>query len=195
MLKKTITYMNFNDEEETEDFYFHLSQAELAEMELSHKGGLKAALERIIEKEDGKAIVEEFKNIILSSYGEKSLDGKRFMKTQELRDKFVSTEAYSVLFMELATDTDAAIEFINGVVPAALAAEVAKIPSAHKDEKGEKITVLEPVVAEGPDLPDEPRNDVEPRTVTQAELDHMSMEQIAALRKEVAEGTVVIETA
>lgn len=130
MLKKTITYKDFNDQEVSEDFYFHLSKAELVELEMSHRGGLSASLERIVASEDNKSIVQEFKNIILTAYGEKSDDGRRFIKNQELRDSFASTEAYSTLFMELVTDVNAATEFINGIMPAGLpeeaAAELAK---------------------------------------------------------------------
>ena len=80
MLKKTITYKDFNEEEVTEDFFFHLSQAELVELEMSHEGGLVAAMQRIIETDDRAAIILEFKKIILLAYGKKSLDGKRFIK-------------------------------------------------------------------------------------------------------------------
>ncbi len=126
MLKKTITYVDFNEETVSEDFYFHLSQAELVELEMSHDGGLSDSLKKIIEAEDGKAIIAEFKNIILSSYGKKSGDGRRFIKNQILRDEFESSEAYSVLFMELVTETDKAIEFVNGIVPGAILAEAAR---------------------------------------------------------------------
>ena len=99
MLKKTITYEDFNGEERSEDFFFHLSKAELVELEMSHQGGLSEALKRIVAAEDAKSIIAEFKNIILSAYGQRSEDGRRFTKNQTLRDEFESTEAYSVLFM------------------------------------------------------------------------------------------------
>lgn len=127
MLKKTITYEDFNEETVSEDFFFHLSKAELVELEMSHEGGLAASLQRIIDAEDGKSIIAEFKNIILSAYGRRSDDGRRFIKSQSQRDEFESTEAYSTLFMELVTDTDAAIEFINGIIPKGMAEEVAKL--------------------------------------------------------------------
>lgn len=125
MLKKTIKYTDFNEEEVVEDHYFHLSQAELVELEMSHEGGLSESLKKIIAAEDGKSIIKEFKNIILSSYGKKSADGRRFIKTQEMRDEFESSEAYSTLFMELVTNPEAAIEFINGIVPSKLPAPIA----------------------------------------------------------------------
>lgn len=127
MLKKTITYEDFNGDTVSEDFFFHLSQAELVELELSHEGGLSESLKKIVAAEDGKAIISEFKNIIMTSYGVRSPDGKRFVKNQALRDEFESTEAYSTLFMELVMDTDAAITFVNGIVPAKMAVEAAKL--------------------------------------------------------------------
>lgn len=124
MLKKSITYTDFNGDQITEDFFFHLSKAELIELEMSHKDGLSEAMKKIIEAEDGKAIMEEFKKIILKAYGKKSEDGKRFIKTQELREEFESSEAFSELFMELVTNADAASEFVNGMVPAGFAEEI-----------------------------------------------------------------------
>lgn len=118
MLKKTITYPDYNGGSRTEDFYFNLTQAEVTEMELSVDGGLVEMINRIVAAQDGKQIIATFKDIILRAYGEKSPDGKRFVKSQELRDAFAQTEAYSILFMELATNADAAAAFINGIVPA-----------------------------------------------------------------------------
>lgn len=117
MLKKTITYTDFNGEEASEDYFFHLSKAELVELEMSHEGGFVESMQKIVEAEDNKAIIAEFKKIILQSYGKKSMDGKRFIKNQTLRDEFESSEAYSTLFMELVTDTDSAIQFMNGIIP------------------------------------------------------------------------------
>lgn len=118
MLKKTMKYIDYDGNERTEDFYFNLSKAELTEMELSHDGGLTRMMEKIVATRDSKKIVEIFKDLILRAYGEKSLDGKRFVKNQELRDSFSQTEAYSDLFMELAFDAEAAAAFVNGIVPA-----------------------------------------------------------------------------
>lgn len=117
MLKKTITYKDFDGNERTEDFYFNLTKAEVMEMELGVTGGMTQMLQKIIEKQDSKQIIEIFKEIILKSYGEKSPDGKRFVKNQELRDAFEQTNAYSELFMELATNADAATAFVNGILP------------------------------------------------------------------------------
>lgn len=117
MLKKTITYTDYNGAERTEDFYFNLTKAEVVEMQYSIGGGLKERLERIVQTQDQPAIIREFKGLILKAYGEKSDDGKRFMKSEEISNKFACTEAYSILFMELATNADKASEFVNGITP------------------------------------------------------------------------------
>lgn len=119
MLKKTITYIDYDDNKRTEDFYFNLTKAELTEMEMSHDGGLVKALNQLIATQDHKRIIEIFKDLILKAYGIKSLDGKRFVKSQEIKDSFAQTEAFSELFMELATDANSAAAFVNGIIPAA----------------------------------------------------------------------------
>lgn len=117
MIKKTMTYTDYDGVQRTEDFYFNLTKAEVAEMQMSTVGGLDKMINQIISEQDGKRIIELFKDLVLRSYGKKSPDGRRFIKNQELRDDFAQTEAYSDLFMELATDTDAASAFVNGIVP------------------------------------------------------------------------------
>ena len=121
MLKKTITYTDYNGAERKEDFYFNLTKAEIMEMEMSISGGLTEMINRIVAAQDAPAIVKIFKELILKAYGEKSADGRRFMKVDEngvpLSINFSQTEAYSQLFMELATDADAASAFVNGIVP------------------------------------------------------------------------------
>ena len=126
MLKKTITYTDYNGAERTEDFYFNLSKAEITEMEMGVKGGLTETITRIVAAQDSPAIIKIFKDLILKAYGVKSPDGKRFEKSEELSTEFAQTEAYSNLFMELAFDANKAAEFINGIVPADLAKEAAK---------------------------------------------------------------------
>lgn len=117
MLKKTIKYTDFDGNEREETFYFNLTQAEIAEMELSTEGGLAAKINKIIETKDNPTIIGLFKDMIGRAYGEKSADGKYFVKNDVVRNAFMATEAYSVLFMELATNPDAAAAFINGIVP------------------------------------------------------------------------------
>lgn len=117
MLKKSIKYVDYNGLEREEDFYFNLSKAEITEMELSVDGGLSGMLERIVKAQDVKEIVKVFKEVIFKAYGEKSSDGKRFVKSKELSEAFSQTEAYNELFMELIMDGDKASEFVKALLP------------------------------------------------------------------------------
>ena len=119
MLKKKITYIDYNGTERTEDFYFNLTKSEVMEMEMSTTGGLAEKITNLIAAQDSPSIIKIFKDLILKSYGEKSPDGKRFAKSEELSDAFSQTEAYSNLFMDLASNSDAAAAFVNGIVPSA----------------------------------------------------------------------------
>ena len=119
MLKKTITYKDYNGVERTEDFMFNLTKAEILEMQLTKDGGMDAAIKKIVDAKDAPEIMKVFKDLILKAYGIVSDDGRRFIKSKEISDSFSQTEAFSMLFMELATDTDAAAAFVNGIVPAA----------------------------------------------------------------------------
>lgn len=118
MLTKTITYTDYNGTERTEKFYFNLSKAELMEMELTTAGGYGEMLQNIVNAQEGPTLIKIFKELVLKAYGQKSADGKRFIKSEELSTAFSQTEAYSILFMELATDAKAAAEFVNGIIPA-----------------------------------------------------------------------------
>lgn len=173
MIKKTVTYTDFNGDEVSEDLFFHLSQAELVEMEMSEKEGLSAALKKIVDAEDGKAIIREFKTIILSAYGQRSEDGKRFVKTQQLRDEFESSEAYSALFMELVTDTDAAVEFTNGIVPVKVVEE-----ATRRIEEASRTDHLQVVP--------------EPRKVTKAEMQAMTPEDLRNFTTAISNGEAVL---
>lgn len=117
MLKQAITYTDYDGVERTEEFYFNLSKAEVAELEMSLPGGMTGLLKQIATTQDRKRLIDLFKDMILRSYGEKSMDGRRFIKSKELSEAFSQTEAYSELFMMLATDSDKAAEFINGIMP------------------------------------------------------------------------------
>lgn len=117
MIKKTITYTDYDGNIRTEAFYFNLSKVEVAEMEVSAEGGFSKMIENIVSAQDNKRIIEIFKEFILKSYGVKSADGKRFIKSQELRDEFSQTEAYTELFMELSNNAEVAVTFINGIIP------------------------------------------------------------------------------
>lgn len=126
MLKKTITYVDYNGLERTEDFHFNLTKAELMKMQMGTAGGLAETMQKLVNEKEAPAIIKMFEDLVLGAYGEKSSDGKRFIKNDEVRENFASTEAYSILFMELATDADKAAEFIKAIIPSDLADEVAK---------------------------------------------------------------------
>lgn len=126
MLKKKVTYTDYNGVERTEDFYFNLSKAEIMELELGTTGGFAEMIQKVVAAQDGPTIVKIFKDLVLKAYGEKSADGKRFVKSDEIATAFSQTEAYSQIFMELATDADAAAKFVNGIIPKDMADEVAK---------------------------------------------------------------------
>lgn len=126
MLKKTITYNDYNGSELTEDFLFNLSKAEVLEMEMATPGGFSEMIQRVISTQNTPELIKIFKELILKSYGEKSADGKRFVKSPELSEAFSQTEAFSNLFMELATNADEAAAFVNGIMPSDFAKQAKK---------------------------------------------------------------------
>ena len=115
MIKKTITYVDYNDQERTEDFYFNLTQAEIVEWHTDTPGGLADYVRKITSEQNHASIVKMFKELVLKSYGEKSPDGRRFMKSEAIAEAFSQTEAYSQIFMELAQSAELAAEFVNGI--------------------------------------------------------------------------------
>ena len=126
MLKKVIKYTDYNGVEREEEKYFNFNKAELMEMELTTVGGLSGLIEKIIQTKDYPSLVKMFKGLILDSYGEKSADGIQFEKSDSIRKRFEQSEAYSELFMELATNSESAANFINGIIPKDLRDQVAK---------------------------------------------------------------------
>ncbi len=124
MLKKRIKYTNLDGMQVEEDFYFHLSKAELAEMELLYEGGLSAHLQKVVESDKKREILEMFKTIITTSYGIRGDDGKQFIKNPALTEVFRNTDAFSELLMEFFTNVQAATEFIRGILPADLVAKI-----------------------------------------------------------------------
>ena len=126
MLKKTITFMDFNDNERTEDFYFNLTKTELTKLNFGKTGGLTEIIKKITSTQDLPKIIAMFEEIITYSYGEKSLDGRTFIKNDEVLAAFTQTNAYSQLYMELATNATSAAAFIEGIVPRDIAEEMAK---------------------------------------------------------------------
>ncbi len=145
MLKRDITYLDFNDEEVTDTFYFNITKSEIVELEVEHKEGLDATIKKIIETKDNKSLVAEFKRIILLSYGEKSADGKRFIKSDESREEFSQTAAFDSLFMELATQDEAAATFIKGVLPKDMTADMDKpyLPPPSNTKTVPSVTEIE----------------------------------------------------
>lgn len=124
MIKRTITYTDYNDVERKEDFFFNLTKAEIMEMTFSYAGDLAEALQKMIDTKDKPALAKMFKELVLKAYGEKSEDGRRFIKSKEISDAFSQTEAYSILYMELATDDKAAAAFVNGIIPSDIAKQI-----------------------------------------------------------------------
>lgn len=127
MLKKTMTYTDYDGVERTEDFYFNLSKSELMEMQLTTDGGYDQMIERIVNAKDLPALAAVFKDLLLKAYGEKSSDGKRFVKSREISEAFSQTPAYDSLYMQLVTDDNVASEFVKGLFPKDLVAEVNKL--------------------------------------------------------------------
>lgn len=132
MLKKTITYTDYDGIERTEDFYFNYSKAEVAKMELRQNGGLKRLLEKMQKERNNEQLVKFFDEFILGAYGERSMDGRRFEKSKEMQDAFRETEAYSELFLELL-DADKMADFVNAVLP--------NIPEDHKNPQENGMAV------------------------------------------------------
>lgn len=126
MLKKTITWEDYNGVERKEDFYFNLSKAEIMKMQFSYANGLSEALQKMIDTKNTVELAKMFEELILKAYGEKSDDGRRFIKSKELSTAFSQTEAFSILYMELAMDDKAAAAFVNGIIPSDVAKELAK---------------------------------------------------------------------
>ena len=133
MVVKKIKYTDFNGVEREEEFMFNLTEAEITEMELTTDGGLSDSIKKIISAQDTPEIIKTFKMLLLKSYGENSVDGRRFIKSEELTEAFTQTNAYSQFFMELATDDKAAIAFINGIIPDSMRERVAEDGSNTSD--------------------------------------------------------------
>lgn len=200
MLKKDITYNDLDDNPITETFWFNLNKAELAKMALSKEGkegGFESWVKRIQASNDGEVIIENFEKILLATIGERSADNKRFVKSDEIRDNFRYSDAYSVLFMEMVTDAEKMAAFVNGIVPAALrnevAAETAKqIGSAPAEAAAPQATTAPAqsptVVAPEPPKDNRPEWMKDPNRIpTQAELRGATVEQMQeAFRRQSA---------
>ena len=137
MIKKTYEYKDLEGRTHVEDHYFALSKAELAEWELTTDGGMREYLTRIVEEGNPKVIIAAFKDLLMRSYGKRSEDGRRFIKSDALSLEFMQTEAYSELFIELVTDAKAAAEFVRGIVPGDLSGVV---PEKVQDKPSQEET-------------------------------------------------------
>lgn len=126
MFKKTINYIDFDGNERSEDFYFNLTKAEIQKMAYSVEGGLDNLIKKIIQTRDYSRLIELIEDLIARSYGEKSLDGRRFEKSEEILHRFTQTQAYSDLYMELSGDDKKLLEFVKGIIPSDVAQEVEK---------------------------------------------------------------------
>lgn len=126
MLKKTITFTDYNGTERTEDFYFNLKKSELMELQLGIDGGMTQYIQKLVSAQDMPKLMDLFKKIIKTAYGVKSDDGRRFIKSDEIFKEFEETEAYSELFMEISTDDKKAADFFNAIIPPELVAEAQK---------------------------------------------------------------------
>lgn len=133
MIKQTITFPDLDGKSVTEDFYFHLSKSELAELAVSVEGGLKSYLESIIASNDGGLIIAAFKDIIAKSVGRRSSDNRRFEKSPEITNAFMQSAAYDEFFFSLIQDANAAANFVSGLVPD----DVARSITATEPDKKE----------------------------------------------------------
>lgn len=140
MLKKTITYTDYNGVERTEDLYFNLTKSEIVEWQLGVDGGLSELLVKIVNAREIPQLVKYFKELILRSYGEKTDDGRRFVKSEEISEAFSQTPAYDQLYMEFLEDEEAAGEFVKGILPENFGNEFANELDKIEAEQKDKIT-------------------------------------------------------
>lgn len=133
MLKKTYTYTDYNGVERTESFYFHFTEAEILDMEMSTEGGFAERVQRIIDAKDQAALMKLIKQFVIDAYGVKSDDGRRFIKNEEVKTAFLECPAFSDIFMDMVTNDELAAEFINGVIPDTMKKRFAEIASGKKN--------------------------------------------------------------
>lgn len=133
MLKKTYTYKDYNDVERTESFYFHFTEAEILDMEMSAEGGFAERVQRIIDAKDQAALMKLIKKFVIDAYGIKSDDGRRFIKNEEVKTSFLECPAFSDIFMDMVTNDELAAEFVNGVIPDTMKKRFAEIAAGKKN--------------------------------------------------------------
>lgn len=135
MHKVTLTYKDYNDEEVTEDLYFNLNKAEILEMNFQAKGGLVNYLQSIINARDTATLADIFKDLLVKSYGVKTPDGKHFMKNDQIREEFICSIPFEMMYTELSTDANAASAFITAIIPKEIREEYEKLDSEGKIPK------------------------------------------------------------
>lgn len=133
MLRKEVKYKDFDGNDRKDVLWFHLNEVEITEMDLETSGGLVKYMESIIDTNDVNQLIAIFKDLLIRSYGERSMDGKHFYKDDKIRNEFVSSAAYPVLYMEMVSDADKAVEFINGIVPSNIREQMAKIENTPEE--------------------------------------------------------------
>ena len=132
MLKETIKYVDFNDLEREEDFYFNLTRTELIRMEMDKNGSLTGLIMKITKANDMPDIFEAMEKLILKAYGEKSVDGRFFNKSEEISNNFMNSPAYDKLFEKLTTDANYTYKFLIGILPKDLAEQARTNPEILK---------------------------------------------------------------
>lgn len=140
MYARKINFKDYDGNDCEEVFYFNLNKAEVMDW-LVTAGGytLDKVMEKLTREHNGKEIMNVFKDLIYRSYGVRDVDSRRFIKSKEVKDAFMETEAYSELFYELVTDAEKAAAFVNAIIPAELASEVEKLMNENPDALPEEI--------------------------------------------------------
>jgi len=126
MYKEEITYVDYDNVERTETFYFNFTKSELTEFETSIPGGMANRLATINAAKDMPEMMKFFKQIIMKSYGEKSPDGRRLMKGEndELAKAFAETPAYDILFQKIFMSDGYMVEFLTNIMPPDIAEQM-----------------------------------------------------------------------
>lgn len=134
MIKRTVTYEDFNGVTHTEDLYFNLTKTEMSKIVLEEakfdpdgnqdEESMNAFSDRLREigrSGDGKKIIDMFEWLLKISYGEKSEDGRRFVKNDEVYEDWRYSASYDQFWQDLMlSETGDMVEFINGIIPADL---------------------------------------------------------------------------
>lgn len=127
MYKTTVTYTDYDDVQRTEDLYFNLTTAELIKMENSIAGGLQKRIEIMMQRHDVPTIMQTMEDLIKQAYGQKSMDGRKFVKSDEIYDDFLQSGAYNEFYMGVITDEKKSSEFLDGIIPSDIKEKVKEL--------------------------------------------------------------------